>query len=349
MIKAIATLSLEKKLMLIFILTCLVLFGWFNMTKPTILVLHSYDKSYAWTRDINIGLNRVLKQKELYQVRWYYMDTKRHPFPSYRTSAGIAARHVIEETKPDVLIAVDDDAQAFAAKYFINHPSIKIIYAGINNTEKDYGYEKANNATGILERIPLSAMKDAFQSERNLQKLTHPIRVAYLGDTSATVMGDAEQIKDFNWAPLQLIGIYNEKLWKDWQARVVQLGETADVIIVTGYRQLVVSSEDKKPIPYKDVVAWTEANSKIPVISGNGFFPEDGGMLAIGTSPFEQGEVAARYALKIILEHKPISEIPMTKSQQFIVTMSEEKIKARKFELPKVYEAAARIGDKYFP
>jgi hypothetical protein len=132
-------------------LITLFLFGWYNMSKPSILILHSYDKDYPWVRDINIGLNRVLNNKYLYQVRWYYMDTKRHPYDNYKESAGIAARNLIEQTQPDVVIAMDDDAQKFVTQFFKNHPKIKIVFGGVNREVKDYGFDQSNNVTGILE------------------------------------------------------------------------------------------------------------------------------------------------------------------------------------------------------
>jgi ABC-type uncharacterized transport system substrate-binding protein len=97
------------------------------------------------------------------------------------------------------------------------------------------------------------------------------------------------------------------------------------------------------------VVDWTERNSEVPVFSGNGFFTEDGGMLSIGTSPYEQGEIAAERALAIALDGIAIKDLPIVTSKEFIVTMSGSKMRARQFDLPRVYEAAARTGDKYLP
>jgi ABC-type uncharacterized transport system substrate-binding protein len=339
----------DKFMMGLFMLVTLVLFGWYNMTKPSILVLHSYDTSYAWVRDVNIGINRVLNNKYQYQVRWYYMDTKRHPSPEFRKSAGIAARHAIEQMRPDVVIAMDDDAQKYVSRFFNHHADIKIVYAGVNNKASDYGFDKAKNVTGILERLPLAAMKEALQSASNLRALGRPVRLAYLGDMSETVAGDAAQVTGFDWAPHQLVKPRFVSTWADWQRTILELSEQADVILLTGYRRLTRSPTDPSLVPPKEVIAWTETNSKIPVFGGNGFYTEDGGMLAIGTSPYEQGEVAARMALDIILKGKKPNDIAQTTSEQFIVTMSESKMKVRHFELPKVYEAAARTGDKYLP
>jgi ABC-type uncharacterized transport system substrate-binding protein len=341
--------SFEKIMMGLFMIVTLVLFGWYNMSKPRILILHSYDKSYAWVRDINIGLNRTLNSRYLYQVNWYYMDTKRHPFADFKNSAGIAARNVIKQTKPDIVIAIDDDAQQYAAKYFINDPQIKIVFAGINNQAEDYGYDKANNVTGILERLPLSAIRETLESASNFKSLNRPIRIAYLGDESPTVRGDIKQIQNFNWAPEELVTIKQVKTWPEWQQAIQTFSTTVDVVVVTGYRGLSRSANESALVPPQEVIEWTDTNAAIPVISGNGFFTEDGGMLAIGTSPYEQGEVAAAKALDILFKGKNPADLPFRTSEQFIVTMSDSKMKRHHFELPSVYESAARTGDKYFP
>jgi len=343
------TFAYEKVMAAVFMLIVLSLFGWYNMSKPRILILHSYDKDYAWVRDVNIGLARCLKSKYRYQLNWYYMDTKRHPDPAFKKSAGIAARNVIAQAQPDVVIAIDDDAQKYAASYFVNDPHIKIVFAGINNNAEDYGYDKAHNVTGILERLPLSAMREALLSVGNFKNLQHPIRIAFLGDKSATVTGDARQVENFDWSPHEFLGITQVKTFVEWQKEIKHLGETADIILVTGYRGLIKSIEQPKLMPPEEVVDWTEQNSAVPVFSGNGFYTEDGGMLSIGTSPYEQGEIAAQRALDIVLNGKSTADLPITTSNQFIVTMSGSKIKNRQFDLPKVYEAAARTGDKYFP
>lgn len=339
----------ENLMIGLFMAGLLTLLIWFNMTKPSILILHSYDKEYAWVRDVNVGLNRVLNNKYLYQVRWYYMDTKRHPYASYKTSAGIAARRVIENMKPDVVIAIDDDAQQYVTRYFVNDPHIKIVFAGVNTNASDYGLDKANNVTGVLERLPLEAIRETLQVAGNFKTLGHPVRLALLGDKSESVSGDAKQMQAFDWAPAHLETVRRAGTWQEWQDSIAELGKTTDIIMLTGYRRLSRSASDPSLVPPHEVVAWTEAHSRVPVISGNGFYTEEGGMLAIGTSPYAQGEEAAAKALAIILKGKPANSLPVTMPEEFIVTMNGSKMKARGFNLPRVYEAAARTGDKYYP
>ncbi|MEO7494813.1 MAG: hypothetical protein ABIT83_27145 [Massilia sp.] len=341
--------TLEKLTMGAFMVTALVMFGWYSMHKPTILVLHSYDPDYAWVRDVNTGLKRVLNQRHLYQVHWYYMDTKRHPFDDYKRSAGIAARKVIEATQPDVVIAIDDDAQQYAARYFNDHPKVKIVFAGVNREAGDYGYDHASNVTGILERIPLDAVQDALRSAEQFKKLGRPVRLAFLGDQSETVKGDIRQVQHFDWRPLEMTAMRQVASWPEWQASVMALGADNDALLVSGYRRLARSASDRALVPPEEVVAWTEAHSPVPVVSFNAFYIEEGGMLAIGTSPFEQGEVAGRRALDVILKRQPPRSLPVAVSGEFVVSMNGTKMRARHFVLPRIYEAAARAGDLYLP
>lgn len=340
---------LEKIMVGLFMASALILFGWYNISKPRILILHSYDPDYAWVRDVNIGLNRVLNKKYLYQVHWYYMDTKRHPSDEFKKNAGITARKVIQTTRPDVVIAIDDDAQQYVARHFNNDRGIKIVFAGVNRDVGDYGYDRADNVTGILERIPLDAVREALHSAGRARSTDQPLRLAFLGDQSETVDGDVRQVQRFDWRPLRLTTTRQVGTWPEWQAAVMALGPSNDALLLAGYRRLRRSATDPRLVPPAEIVAWTEAHSPLPLISFNSFFTEDGGMLAIGTSPYEQGEWAAARALDIILKRKPVGTLPIAVSRQFIVSMSGSKMQARRFVLPRVYEAAARTGDQYRP
>jgi hypothetical protein len=341
--------NLEKILLAVFMAGSLVLLGWYNVSKPSILVLHSYDPGYAWVRDINVGLNRVLGESARYQVRWYYMDTKRHPSADFRDSAGIAARDAIAAMRPDVVVAVDDDAQAYVARHLVGDPHVRLVFAGVNRDAADYGYARAANVTGILERIPLAGMRDALRSASSLQALGRPARIAFIGDRSETVEGDARHVRGFDWRPLRLGSVVLVDTWPAWQAAVRALGTDHDALLLSNYRRLRRSDTDARLVPAREVVAWTEANTALPVIGFNAFYTEDGGMLAIGTSPYEQGEVAGAFALKLALDGRAAATLPVATSNQFVVSMSAERMRAKGFALPPVYEAAARTGNLYRP
>lgn len=331
----------------LFILASLGFLVWFNAAKPRVLVLQSYDVGYSWTRDVGVGIRRVLDGKPHYAVRWYYMDTKRHPTPEFKTTAGLRARRQIESWQPDVIIAVDDDAQEYAARYYVNHPRIRIVFAGVNGEVEPYGYGGASNVTGILERKQLQGVKEAIRSIAALRG--SGLRVVHLGDSSGSVKKDEKFIRAFEWAPLELVDSRLLQNFEDWQEAVRWANDHADFVITTNYRQLARSATDRKLVPPEEVVAWTEQNARLPLVGTNNFFVEDGGMLAIGTSPYEQGEVAAQMAVSIIDEGRRPADIPVQSTRQFVVFTRDSALVAHGIVLPDVYNAFARATNNRYP
>lgn len=332
----------------VFLTGSVCLLAWFNISKPRILILHSYDKEYSWVKDVNTGLKRVLDKHRDYTLRWYYLDTKRHPWPEYKANAGTAARRMIDEMQPDVIIAVDDDAQQYVTRYYLDHPRIRIVFAGVNNEPQDYGFDHAANVTGILERIPLDALKESLliAAQRNGMQL--PLRIRFIGDRSETVLADEKYFRNYAWAPFLVVDSRLVNTYPEWQQALRESAGQADFLITSNYRKVMRTATDPALVPAHELISWTESHSKVPVIGTNGFFAEDGGMLAIGTSPYEQGEVAARLATEILDHGKRQNQLPFLVTRQFVVAMRETALRERHFDLPEVYEAAARASNKFF-
>ncbi|OGB27478.1 MAG: hypothetical protein A3I66_06220 [Burkholderiales bacterium RIFCSPLOWO2_02_FULL_57_36] len=322
----------------------------FNTGKPRLLVLHSYDTGYTWTRDVDVGIRRVLKEKNDYSVRWFYMDTKRHPWKEYKVNAGKAVTKLVESWQPTVVIAVDDDAQEYAMKKFAHHPDVKIVFAGVSDSLEHYGYDKAANVTGILERKPFGALKETLSLIAATKNRSAPVRIMFIGDTSESVRNDEKDFRKFDWGSIQVLDSRLPKTFDEWKDAVEFAGNNnVDFIITANYRKIVRNKGEIALMPAREVIGWTEENSTVPVIGTNVFFVDDGGMLAIGTSPYEQGEVAVSMANQILQKGKPASEIPKQSTRQFVVAMRESGIKKWNIKLPSVYEAAARSSANFHP
>ena len=316
-----------------------------NYERPRILILHSYAPDYFWCRDVDIGLRRVLSNQSFYSIQWHYMDTKKHPEPKALRNAGVIARRVIDMVEPTILIAIDDDAQKYAAKYYINHPKISIVFCGVNADLTTYGYEKADNITGILERLPLQAVQETIMLLNTKKK--EKLRISHLSDSSTTVRLDDRFLHQYNWGsvievlPSRLVSTFDE-----WKAAVAALNREADYIIISNYRKIYkTAAAGSKLISPKEIIEWTMKNATVPVIGVNSFVAEDGAHLAISTSPYEQGEVAARLALRLLEGKVKAKDIPIKQTKQFIVNMSR---RGKEFSsLPTAYENFARYADKY--
>ncbi|HTJ96962.1 MAG TPA: hypothetical protein VL381_05790 [Rhodocyclaceae bacterium] len=346
----------------LFVLGTLLLAVDHNVMQKRVLIIHSYDPEYSWTRDVNSGLQRVLNTYPEWSVRWHYMDLKRRPWADARHAAGTQARRVVEDWNPDVIIAIDDDAQALVGSYYVNHPHIKIVFAGVNGGVDDYGYVGAKNVAGVFERKQLAAVRDALLAGHAKAKgphATQALRIMHLGDQSNSVKLDDKSIRTFNWAPLSYVGSKLVRTFTEWQTAVLAAGQDADALFVSNYRRLVRYDckvdtsvkdcvDDPKLVSPREVVAWTEINSPVPIIGGNGFYVEDGGMFALGPSGFEQGSEAANLAVQIIVQEASPDSLLQTSTREFVVFMRRTQMAAHDFNLPDLYEAFARAMNNYF-
>ena len=327
------------------VLTAVMLIG-FKLTQPRILVLHSYDVDYSWTRDINTGLRRVLDPKLRYQVHWHYMDVKNHPGHDYKRKAAAVALRAVQTTNPDLVIAIDDDAQD-VVKHLVNDPHVTIVHAGINGEIGPYGYDKARNTTGILERKPLRDLRDALTAVRSGSGRLGP-RVLHVGDRSGSVLTDTVEIEKADWKPFRLLGSRLVDTFEEWQRVVDDAGTQADVLLVSNYHNVYRDASRISLVPPQEIVRWTETHSKIPVVGIGGFFVEEGGMLAIGASGFEQGDVAARMAVRILDGQAHPQDMAVQYPQQFITYLRRPLLEKRAIEIPRLYESFARATNNYY-
>ncbi|MBY0281752.1 MAG: hypothetical protein K2W94_06290 [Alphaproteobacteria bacterium] len=324
-------------------------FVFFNMQRKTILILHSYHPEYSWVRDVNEGIKRVLKDQSFVNIRWHYMDTKRHPDTSFKAKAGAIAKKVIDFVRPDVLLAVDDDAHEYAAQFYKNNPNIKIVHAGINAPPERYGYDKANNVVGILERIPIQGIKNAILIFAKEKGLEGPVRVSHVSDNSMVVQFDDHNMHaSKDWDPLEFAPSFLVPTFDEWKKVILEADKHMDIMLVSNYRKMAYSKTNPQLVPYKEVMRWAFENSPVPIIGINGFVCEDGAAISIATSPFEQGEVSIQMALDLV-GGKAIEDIPNEQTRQHIVIIDEARFKKSKIKLPNVYESFARAINKFFP
>ncbi len=333
-----------------------------SLNQPRVMILHSYGTDYSWTNGVDVGLRRVTDQWSNYAVTRHYMDAKKRSDKEWLQLAGLTARQAIDQWEPDVLIAVDNLAQELAAKHYVNQPDISIVFAGINGSIEPYGYQHADNVTGILELRQLDGLREtllALECDKAKGDCpganNKPIRILYLLDASKSVLGDRRRVDDFPWEPLDYQGSQVVREWDDWKAIVLSSAAKTDYLFVTNYRQLSCSKTDKNSpfVPASDVMAWTEANSPVPVIGLQVFNVEDGGMLAIGPSPYEQGEEAGRMAEEILKKRdkrgkQALSQkIPIKPNKHYIIAMRKPAMEQRMLKLPQIYESFARAANTY--
>jgi len=329
----------RRKVTTLFLVIFFSFLVWANLTKPRIMIIHSYATDFMWVREINQGFDRIFKGRP-YMIRWYYLDTKRNPEEDYKTRIGAACRREVERWRPDILILIDDNAQSMVGSSFINRPDISIIFTGLNATAEKYGYDKATNVTGMLERIPFKAVHEAFSLINSKARFIH------ICDSSETSKAIQAELEEFDWKPLKLVETKLCPTFDDWKADVMTANASADFLLITHYH--TIKDATGRVMRPREVLDWTRANATVPLIGCWDFFVEDGGMLAVSVSPFEQGEEAAKMAVQMIEKGKKPKDMPPIKNLYFTISMRGGELKSRKIKIPDIFEAFARGVNHYY-
>ena len=328
-----------------FLLIAFVLLAGFHWSKPRILILHSFDGSVRSVVKTNEGINRILAaNRQPVSVRWHYLEMNRLPDEPARQLAAAAAQRSIEQFDPDIIIAVDDEAQHYVAYRYADHPKIKLVFTAIDQSPDVYGYLGKNNVTGISELLPLGAIRETLLSARSGQ----PARIAVLTSRTPTGMSRLHQIESFDWAPHKMAGIHALPDFASWQKAVNDMAQNVDVILVVSHNGLHASKTDASLVPGTEIVRWLNEHARPLSIGASSEYIEEGGALAIYPSGEEMGELAAVYALDW-LKSRGKKNLPFTESAHFRIGLRESMLSERKLSLPTIYMEAAHMENLYYP
>lgn len=341
------TRPLIKKLLITFFLVAfLVLLGSFNVGKPRIMVLHSFSQDSKWSRDINSGMQKVLKiNRNPVSVQWHYLGLESSQNGERVKNAVTEAHRAINQLKPDVLIAVDDESNNFVASSYAGKPNPKIVFVSILQPPEKYGYSAGGNVSGILENLPLDAVRDALLTIRKGKAA----RIAALAMDDPTGRAELAQVQSFNWSPHSLVAVEARNAFPEWQRFTARVADQADVLLIMSYGGIERGNGDNREMKSSEVAEWIEKNSAPLPIGICATYVEDGGGLAITPTPVDFGQKAMQMTLKWIEAPKGSLPPAVASSPHFRVGLRRSLLTARGIEMPPIYVEAARIGDAYFP
>lgn len=340
--------NLRFGLILAFVLSVAITIIQFNTHRPRLLVVHSAGSETEKIRAINRGLRDELRSKNYFSIRWYYSGLSNSTDPARAEAEGLRARRLVDGWTPEVILAVGDEAQQYVARHYANNPAIKIVYCAVHEDVEPYGLDHAANATGALMVPPLEALEDALLGLGRQLALRRPLRVVHIGDKSDDVGDDGEYMAARHWSGVRFLGNRYVATFDAWKAAVSQAAGQADFILTSDYRELATSATDSTWVPAEEVVAWTVAHAPVPVIGTRSQYVWDGGMLAVGSSLYEQGREAGSMAVRLLEQHESPAAIAPRMPKEFVVAARESGLKARNLHLPAIYQALARASNNYF-
>jgi ABC-type uncharacterized transport system substrate-binding protein len=262
-----------------------------------ILWVDSYHREYEWSAGIEQGIRQVLAKANV-ELRIVRMDTKRTPAEKDKRAAALRAREAIEKFRPDVVIASDDNAVKYLVVPYLKNTALPVVFCGVNWDAALYGLPDGNVA-GMVE-------VDLVETQiMHLSRYARGARIGYLS-------GDTETER-------KIIDIYNRRFFNgclksylvttfaDFQKQFLRAQQEVDMLYIYNYAGIA----DWDPVRAETFLL---RNVRIPTGSHNPFMAPYV-LVAVAKLPEEQGEWAARSALRILGGVDP-ADIPAVRNER---------------------------------
>ncbi len=268
-----------------------------------ILYVMSYSADWSWPQDQLRGFREGLGISDI-TLRVMELDAK-HKNPEQLKAAAKEAIEQIETWKPDLVYTSDDVVQSEVSVKFINS-KIPFVYSGVNKEHKDYGFDKASNITGVLEREHFLGTLSLL---RQIKPFAH-LRLAIVLDDDPTWVGVASRIRAdlATHKDIEVVEWLQPKTFEEYKTDMLALQGKVDAVGLLGV--FLFKKPDGTFADYEEVLHWTADNSKLPDFSFWDVRVERGTLVAMTVSGVEQGLLAGRMARRILIDKVSPSSIP---------------------------------------
>ncbi|MBU0969348.1 MAG: hypothetical protein KKC20_01815 [Proteobacteria bacterium] len=264
-----------------------------------VLVVHSYhENQQGHVVEMNQGIDAAFVNSGV-KMEYVYMDTKRNNDLAWKIQAGRMATRKMEAFDPDVVIAMDDNAQTFfVAKNCTRKQGPVFVFGGVNADISTYGFPR-ENVTGVLER------PNVVESIELLQKIVPRVKkMLMLSDKSETTDYFIAYCKTLA-LPVEVIAYEQPLTLEDWKASVMKYRDMADAVGVYVSRTVKAEPSGKRLVPEAQLMEILTREGGLPTV---GFFDtaaSAGVLCGISVSMREQGYAAGRMARSILEGKKP--------------------------------------------
>lgn len=325
-----------------FLLTCVLLLGFFNAAKPRILVLHSGAEDSPWVHELDAGMRAELdRNRRPLNVEWNYLAITSLAGRGV-TETAAEARRAVDTFKPDVLIAVDDEANSFVAQYYVGRPRPRILYVSIDQPPAFYGYSGAQNVSGISEQLPLAAIRDTLVAMFPGRAVT----LSVIGVDGPTAQAEVAQVTAFaDWAGVRVERPTLVSTAGVWRTAVQKAD--GDALLVLGLQAL--PDDDGSTVTAAELSQWTQDNSRPVPLGTQVDFVRGGGALTVAPAPNDDGRQAVQFALDWLDDRSTPGPPPPITSSHFDVAVRQGLLARRGITLPQIYLEAARENATLFP
>ncbi len=291
-------------------LTCIVIMGLSietaavqSISKKRVLVLHSYYQGYKWTDDENAGIESILKPIiGRNNIHIEYMDTKKVFGDLYSQRLHDVYEVKYNNYRFDLIIATDNNAFDFMRKYRDKlFPGTPVVFCGVNDIREDQ-LKGLKFFTGVNEETD-------FKISIQLMLKLHPKtkQIVFINEWTTTgqeVHAAFTKVIPYFQTSIRFLLLEDVKI----EEIIEQLRSLSpdSLVLYTSF------SRDKsgKLFEYDQSISMIAEHCKVPIYTTHEFnigYGVVGGLIVHG---FDQGEAAAKMALRI-LQGENVKDVPV--------------------------------------
>lgn len=267
------------------------------LSSKRILVVHSYHETQkGHVVEMTQGIEQAFMGSGA-AIHYFHMDTKRRPDPEWKKESGQLAMAAMQQHQPDVVIAMDDNAQAYFVKLaMVRDHAPDFVFGGVNADPSVYGFPRVN-VTGVLERPNITESLDL------LLKIQPQVKsIVMLSDQSRTTDLFVAYAKTLQ-LPVAVKGYIQVRTQKEWEAAIDLYKDRVDAFGI--YLLRTIRREAGDMAGEDELMAILNRKTRLPTV---GFFDtaaEAGVLCGISVSMMEQGYAAGRMAREILTGRPP--------------------------------------------
>jgi ABC-type uncharacterized transport system substrate-binding protein len=281
------------------------------------LFVSSYHQGYAWSDGVEEGLRKALDgQCELQQ---FDMDTKRKKSETDKQRAAQEARLLIEDWKPDVVIAADDNAAKYLIQPFYKDDDTPFVFCGVNWSAEEYGFPYPN-VTGMVEVAPIQPLLE------RAGEIVNPARRAlYLG---ADTLTERKNLERFQRATDGLGIELDNRLVDSTEAWIAAYNGAQDTDFLILGSNSGINDWDAERV----AAALAESSTRLTVTTHGWMMPYS--MFGLTKVPQEQGAWAGEIAIEILRGTEP-GDIPIIANRKWDVWANGDLLSTAQIALPR--------------
>jgi ABC-type uncharacterized transport system, periplasmic component len=305
--------------------------------QAVVFVVHSYEKNYVWTQNIDKGLHQALSGLDV-SFQTFYMNAKIAPDPERLKDRAQEILARIEAERPRVVITSDDAAQTYlAAPHLKGRAEPQVIFCGVNAPLSTYG-SPAANVSGVRERWHiregLALLKRIKPALRSAVMLTDG------SESSDYILNSLAQERNRNLA-LKLVTTERPRTFQQWQSFVRRYQGRVDALAL-GINSSLVDETTGKVVPTDEVAAWTNSVNRLPTIGFADASARQGHLCGILTSGEEQGQLAGAMARQVLEQGVSAGTLPVRMNQKGVVLVNLKTAERLNITIP--YEIISAAG-----